>query len=184
MNIDATIAAGTDAGVAGTRQAGTEAAVGGAVDDLVARLEAAWNAGDGVAFAEAFWEDADFTVFDGWHMRGRGAIAQDHVWAFTEGPRTGSTARFTVTSLRAFGDVAAVAHLLAVVDGTGRDGRPNRVVAVPRAVVERRGERWAIATYVNVLHEPIPPAHHPDVRALPQPVPAAVQEAAHGEARP
>ncbi|MEO7273195.1 MAG: SgcJ/EcaC family oxidoreductase, partial [Vicinamibacterales bacterium] len=45
------------------------------IDSLVARLEAAWNAGDGEAFAAPFAPDADFVNVRAEHHQGRQAIA-------------------------------------------------------------------------------------------------------------
>jgi uncharacterized protein (TIGR02246 family) len=58
------------------------------VSDLVGELERAWNAGDGVAFARPFAEDADFVNIRGEQARTRDAIAAGHLNAPT-GPLAG-----------------------------------------------------------------------------------------------
>lgn len=142
------------------------------IQALVEQLQKSWNAADGEGFSRAFWPDAGFTVWDGWHFTGREAIAKDHEWAFTEGPRKGTTATFTVTDLRMLGDdAAAVGHLVAVIKGIDREGAATRHVAVPQAVFEKRGGEWAIASFVNLIYQPVPPAHHPDNRSVAQPGP-------------
>jgi uncharacterized protein (TIGR02246 family) len=70
-----------------------------ALVSVVGRLEAAWNAMDGAAFAAPFASDADFVTIRGEHFRGRPAIADGHATIF----RTiyaGSTVRFTVEGAR------------------------------------------------------------------------------------
>src|SRR3954471_419763 len=66
-----------------------------ALETIIGRLEAAWNAMDGSAFAAPFAEDADFVNIRGEHFRGRPAIAAGHAVIF----RTiyvGSTVHFTL----------------------------------------------------------------------------------------
>ena len=66
-----------------------------ALDLIVRRLEAAWNTGDGEAFASPFAEDADFVTIRGEHFSGRAAIGAGHAAIF----RTiyaGSTNHMTV----------------------------------------------------------------------------------------
>src|SRR4051794_16997519 len=49
-----------------------------AARDIVGRLERAWNAGDGDAFAEPFAEDADFVTVRGEYYRTREGVAHGH----------------------------------------------------------------------------------------------------------
>ena len=140
-----------------------------AVEELVGRLQQAWNAGDGQAFAAAFWDDADFTVWDGFAFTGRQAIADDHVWAFTEGPRRGSTSTFTVTRIRPLSGTHIIVTATARIEGTGSDGQPNTHLAVPRGVAEQRDGEWRFIHFTNLLYNPVPPAHHPANRGAEQP---------------
>lgn len=131
------------------------------------QLERAWNAADGTAFAEAFWPDADFTVWDGFQLDRTDAIARDHTWAFTDGPRAGSTARFVLTRVRSLTPDVAILHSLATITDSGGTG--EQTLAVPRGVVHRRDGQWRFVSFTNVLFRPVPPAHHPDNRSAPQP---------------
>jgi uncharacterized protein (TIGR02246 family) len=70
-----------------------------ALESIVARLEAAWNAMDGTAFAAAFATDADFVTIRGEHYRGRPAIAAGHSAIFRT-IYSGSTNRCTIESVR------------------------------------------------------------------------------------
>ena len=49
-----------------------------AFEDITRRMETAWKAGDGAAFAAPFAEDADFVNIRGEHFRGRDTIARGH----------------------------------------------------------------------------------------------------------
>ena len=53
-----------------------------ALETIVHRMESAWNAMDGAAFAAPFAEDADFVNIRGEHLRGRTAIAAGHEGIF------------------------------------------------------------------------------------------------------
>jgi uncharacterized protein (TIGR02246 family) len=46
--------------------------------DIVAKLEAAWNAGDSVVWAGFFAEDVDFIHILGVHYTGRAAVETGH----------------------------------------------------------------------------------------------------------
>jgi uncharacterized protein (TIGR02246 family) len=56
---------------------------------LPQRMIAAWNRGDGAAFAAGFSEQADFVAFEGAHLEGRGEIAAFHQRVF-DGEAKGS----------------------------------------------------------------------------------------------
>ena len=70
-----------------------------ALADVVRRLEAAWNAMDGAAFAADFGEDADFVNVRGEHVRGRAAIAAGHA-AILATVYAGSTNAYTLEAAR------------------------------------------------------------------------------------
>ena len=53
-----------------------------ALESIVRRLEAAWNALDGSAFAAPFAADADFVTIRGEQFRGQDAIAAGHAAIF------------------------------------------------------------------------------------------------------
>jgi uncharacterized protein (TIGR02246 family) len=53
---------------------------------LAARLQDAWNTGDGAGFAAPFSDDADFVNVYGMHARGRAAIAAAIVWLLGAAP--------------------------------------------------------------------------------------------------
>ncbi len=60
-----------------------------AVLEVLAGVKDAWNAGDAIAFAGLFAEDADYVTFFGLNVPGRDAIEASHRALF-EGPLKGS----------------------------------------------------------------------------------------------
>ena len=120
-----------------------------ALDLIVARLEAAWNAGDGEAFASPFAEDADFVTIRGEHFSGRTAIGAGHDAIF----RTiyaGSANDMVVEAARPLGPQVALVRVysrLEVPQGplTGTHGARFTLV------VSREQGGWRIASLHNTL---------------------------------
>lgn len=160
------------------------------IDQVIQHLEDAWNRGSGDDFAAVFAEDADFTVFDGVQFSGRQAIAYDHIHAFTDGPRMGSTARFEVLGVRTLAPGVVVVRTRATIKdlppgspgafepppgagppgggppgGGPPGGTPGEIVALPTAVMVREDTGWEIVDFINLVYAPIPPAHHPTNRS-------------------
>ncbi len=65
--------------------------------DVLAELEAAWNAADGTRFGDAFTVDADFVNIRGEHHKSAVAIGAGHQGIFDSIYR-GSTVRYTALS--------------------------------------------------------------------------------------
>jgi uncharacterized protein (TIGR02246 family) len=114
---------------------------------IVRRLEAAWNAADGPAFAAPFAAEADFVDVRGAHHRGREAVAAGHAALFASVYR-GSTVRYTLRGARALADGVILAH---------SDGE-LRVPAGPLAgehratqsvVLVRGAAGWQVASFHN-----------------------------------
>ena len=84
-------------------------------DTVVKRLEDAWNAADGAAFAEPFAPDADFVNIRGELHTGRDAIAAGHQQIF-DTIYAGSTVRYAVRQARELHDGAVLAHVDAVLN--------------------------------------------------------------------
>jgi uncharacterized protein (TIGR02246 family) len=119
------------------------------LEAIVARLEAAWNAGDGDAWGASFATDADFVTIRAEHMRGREAIARGHAEIF----RTiyaGSSNRFTVESARLLRPDVALVHVRAILDApTGP--LAGRHTATFSIVCVRTSNGWQIAAFHNTL---------------------------------
>ena len=114
---------------------------------LAARLESAWNAGDGAAFAAPFAEDADFVNVLGMHARGREAIAAGHEQIFRS-VYAGSTVRYRVETARLLRPDVALVHLNAslTVPAGPMAGTDN---AIPSLVLTRDGGEWRVASFHN-----------------------------------
>jgi uncharacterized protein (TIGR02246 family) len=117
------------------------------LENIVRRLETAWNAMDGSAFAAPFAADADFVTIRGEHFQGRPAIAAGHAAIF----RTiyaGSTIHLTVEVARLLRPEVALVHVHSLLDApqgplAGRHGARFSVVLTK----ERDG--WEIAAFHN-----------------------------------
>jgi uncharacterized protein (TIGR02246 family) len=80
-----------------------------ALRELFARLETAWNAGDGTAYSECFTPDSDYVTFEGGHLRGRQANAASHQKLFDSFLK-GSKLTGRITDLRFITADVAVLH--------------------------------------------------------------------------
>jgi uncharacterized protein (TIGR02246 family) len=65
------------------------------IETLMAAEQAAWNAGDSVAYADAYTDDADFVNIRGQVFTGQTAVQQQHA-KILAGPFKGSTIKITM----------------------------------------------------------------------------------------
>jgi uncharacterized protein (TIGR02246 family) len=120
-----------------------------AARDLVANLEAAWNAADGAAFGAEFTDDAAFVDIRGSRHRGRGAIGAGHQGIFDSIYR-GSTVRYDVESVDQLGGDVALAHVDATLDcPAGPMAGTN--YARFTVVLVRDGDNWQAKAFHNTL---------------------------------
>lgn len=133
------------------------------ITSTILQLQTAWNANDGRAFAAPFTDDAEFTVFDGWQLSGREAIAKDHEHAFNT-VRRGTTSTWTVERVKSYGDVAAMAWVNVIVHNVPTPNGPTEMRTVPRVLLQRDSSGWRIAALINMVYRPIGDAHHLDNR--------------------
>ena len=123
-----------------------------ALHKIVTDLEAAWNAGDGAAFAKDFADDADFVNIRAEHHRGKAAIAAGHQGIF-DTIYKGSTNSFEVRSARALSPDIAVVHVDAtLVCPVGPFAGANN--ALYSMVTRRVGDGWEIVSFHNTLAPP------------------------------
>jgi uncharacterized protein (TIGR02246 family) len=95
--------------------------------DLYRRLESAWNAADGDAFAEPFTNDADFVDITGSHHRSKRAIAEGHKAIFATIYK-GSTIAVDVIGARQLAPETLLVHgrvSMGSADGAARRQRPG-----------------------------------------------------------
>jgi uncharacterized protein (TIGR02246 family) len=128
-----------------------------ALENIVGRLESAWNAMDGSAFAAPFAEDADFVTIRGEHFRGRAAIAAGHAAIF----RTiyaGSTNHCTVEGARLLRPEVALVHVHSLLE-TPHGPLAGRHGARFSLVVIKEPGGWRIAALHNTLEAASGPSH-------------------------
>ena len=118
-------------------------------EDVLRRLEEAWNAADGAAFAAPFADDADFVAIRGDHHRTRDAIATGHQHIFDTFYR-GTTLRYSLTHARRLTDDVILVHASQSMDAppgplAGAQGATATLVLV------RTADGWKVAAFHNTL---------------------------------
>jgi uncharacterized protein (TIGR02246 family) len=125
----------------------------GALDKIVRDLEAAWNAGDGVAFAAPFAADADFVNIRGEHVRGRDTIAAGHAGIF----RTiyaGSRNHYVVEHARLLRPEVMLARVHATLDAP-HGPLAGRHHARFSLVLTKEPDGWEIVALHNTVEAPL-----------------------------
>ena len=117
--------------------------------EIVGRLEEAWNAGDGDAWAAEFAEDADFITVRGEYFRTRTTIAEGHRHIFSTFYQ-GSTNRIALLRARAIRDDVILAHSTAelTVPGGPMAGTHR---AIQTVLLARADGAWRIASFHNTF---------------------------------
>jgi uncharacterized protein (TIGR02246 family) len=121
-------------------------------NELIGRLEQAWNEADGRAFGEPFSADADFVDIRGEYHHGQEAIAAGHQAIF-DSIYKGSSTNFKLIQARELLDDVFLAHATAVLRAPSGPlaGEHN---AVQSLVLVREGGEWKIAGFHNTLVAP------------------------------
>ncbi|MBS1859759.1 MAG: SgcJ/EcaC family oxidoreductase [Acidobacteria bacterium] len=119
------------------------------IAEVVRAMEQAWSAGDTVAFAGQFAEDADLVNIYGMRLRGRQAIAGLYEMLFRSVFRS-SRLECAVAGVRRLCDSVAVAHvrMTAHIPLGAMAGDHESMCSI---VVQRRGTRWWIVALHNTL---------------------------------
>jgi uncharacterized protein (TIGR02246 family) len=118
-----------------------------ALESIVQRLAAAWNAGDAAAYAALHASDADSVNVRAQHLTGRAAIAAAHDSIFRSF-YAGSTVRLVVQALRFLVPDVALLHVAATLDVPHGPltGRHEDLIS---AVCTRSAAGWEIAAFHN-----------------------------------
>ncbi len=119
------------------------------LEHVVRRLEAAWNALDGSAFAAPFAPDADFVNIRGEHMRSRPAIAAGHAAIF-QTIYAGSTNRYTVEGARLLRPDVALVHVHSMLEAPHGPLAGRHAARFSLVLTKERGG-WEIAALHNTL---------------------------------
>jgi uncharacterized protein (TIGR02246 family) len=126
------------------------------LETIVRRLEAAWKAMDGEAFAAPFAEDADFVNIRGEHHRGRDAVAAGHTVIF-QTIYAGSTISCTIEDARLLRPEVALVRVRSMLDAPSGP-LSGRHAARFTMVMTKNGGTWEIASFHNTLAAPPGPA--------------------------
>lgn len=116
-------------------------------EPIIQRLEDAWNAADGAAFAAPFAPDADFVNIRGGLHSGGPAIAAGHQQIF-DTIYAGSTLSYRVLDARALDDRVILVHIageLSVPAGPAA----GEVAALASVVLVGDGDEHRIAAFHN-----------------------------------
>jgi len=114
------------------------------IEAALARLSAAWDAGDAAAYANEFTDDASYVIYAGIVYDGRDAIERGHVPVF-ERWQKGSRMRMRVLRVRLLADDLAVV----LTEGGIGKGRRIPIDKVQTFVMVRRDGRWQCAAFQN-----------------------------------
>jgi uncharacterized protein (TIGR02246 family) len=123
-----------------------------AIENVIRKLESAWNAADGNAFAVPFAPNADFVTIRAEHFQGRDAIAKGHD-AILHTIYAGSKNRFTMESMRLLHPGVALVHVRSLLDAPQGPlaGQHNALFS---AVLIRLTGGWQIVSFHNTLAPP------------------------------
>ena len=120
--------------------------------DIAKRLEDAWNAADGKAFAVPFAPDADFINIRGELHTGQEAIAAGHQGIF-DTIYAGSKVRYNVRQARELPSGAILAHIDALLNApTGP--MAGETAALASIVLVSDGDEHRIAAFHNTVVAP------------------------------
>lgn len=116
---------------------------------IVADMEAAWNAGDGAAFAKHFSQQADFVTVRAEFHHGKSAIAAGHQ-GILDSIYKGSTNTYVVKSVRVLSPDIAMVYVEATLEcPAGPLAGTN--TALFSMVVQKIDDRWQIVSFHNTL---------------------------------
>lgn len=111
------------------------------------QLTEAWRIGNGNAWADAFVDDADFTVWFGLAIKGKEQIAWGHQLIF-DNFYADTVFEFDIRQIRFIRPDVAIVHLNGSVVRNG-ENLPAEPDAVPMAVLEQVGDDWKIVAFQN-----------------------------------
>jgi len=122
-------------------------------NEIIRRLEQAWNEGDGRAFGQPFTADADFVDIRGEYHRGQVAIGAGHQAIF-DSIYKGSSADYKLIQARELSNGVILAHATGVLRAPSGP-LAGEHSAVQSLVLAREGDEWRIAGFHNTLVAPL-----------------------------
>ncbi len=125
-----------------------------AIQDILGRIETAWNSYDSVALAAVFAEDANFIHIFGGQLDGRAAIEAAHRVIF-DTIYKGSQANWTVRSIRFLRPEIAVVFARAHV--WFPEGDEARAIETrPTLIMVKQQAAWQIVAFQNTKLSEVP----------------------------
>jgi len=134
-----------------------------AIEKLLAIEQTAWNAGDSVAYADAYTDDADFINIRGQIFEGKAAVQAQHAKIFA-GPFKDSTISIAVRKFTLLSDQEAIVDTDQTV--TNFKGLPPGIVATAQGTLvthfkylamQQTDGTWKFAAGQNTSQLPNPP---------------------------
>jgi len=134
-----------------------------AIEKVLAIEQTAWNAGDSVAYADAYTDDADFINIRGQVFQGKAAVQAQHAKIFA-GPFKDSTISIVVRKFTLLSDLVAIVDTDQTV--TNFNGLPPGIVATAQGIlvthfkylaVQQTDGTWKFAAGQNTSQLPNPP---------------------------
>ena len=117
--------------------------------DVLGKLEAAWNGGDGASYGSVFAEDAYFVDIRGTRHRGRAAIAEGHQGIFNSIYK-GSKIHEHLIDVTQLSDDVLVVHAASDLDcPVGPLAGKNS--STQTAILKRVGNDFRVASFHNTL---------------------------------
>src|SRR5215470_10429427 len=113
-----------------------------AFEAIVRHIQAAWNNGDGDAYAAPFAEDADFVNIFGMHGKGRKAIAAGH-WHIFRTVYAGSKLQVRLAQSRSIAWNIAILHLSSRLE-VPAGPLAGEMFSLPSLVLEHTEGGWQI----------------------------------------
>lgn len=125
-----------------------------AIRQLFQSLLAAWGAGDAIAYANHFTEDADYIAFDGVNQKGRETILAGHQPLF-ERFLKGSRLVGEITSIRFLCPDVALIHAVGDTIMAGKTKPAPERASVQTLVAVREQGEWRFTAFHNTRVRPI-----------------------------
>jgi uncharacterized protein (TIGR02246 family) len=130
------------------------------VENFLGRIKDAWDAGDAVAYAREFTDDATYVIFRGELLRGRAEIESAHVEVLGKWLRGSRMIVEAVATTMLDDNVASVL----TVGGIGEEGSITSDKFQTVTLVRREG-RWQCAALQNTaMSERSKPAYNAEAR--------------------
>lgn len=125
-----------------------------AVKNLFFKLRAAWNKGDGEAYANCFTEHADYVTFSGVHLKGREEIDSAHQKLFNTLLKGSQMEGEGITDMRGVTPDLIIFHAVYALRMRWQIKAPENRRSINTNVVFRKNGEWKIVSFHNCRIQP------------------------------